>query len=105
MQNKQQGRKIMKAFFFPFLALSCFSISLFSSDVNNAASLEAAIISANAGTSTTIDFTDSFSYSQIFRPLNTTQSFSPANQTITIRGHNKTLSTTENWRGFLYEEE
>jgi len=83
------------------LILSVLISPLFGTDVTDDTSLEAAIISANAGSTSIINFSNDITgYTQIFRPLNSAGDFTGANQTFTIDGQSNTLSPTGNFRGF-----
>lgn len=67
--------------------------------------LQAAIIAANAG-STTINFTVPVTLTNSFgqpllRPLNSDVTFSPISQTITINGNNNSLNGNNAFRGFF----
>ena len=70
---------------------------LFSYDVSSASDLETAISSGE----TNLNFTQSFSYSQNFYPLNVDTDFTNLGLAYTINGNETTLSTSGSYRGFF----
>ncbi len=74
--------------------LSSFSTVEGLTTVNNATELNTAIIAANAGSETLIQFGSGFTYSQVFQPLNASNVLNPVNQTFTIDGQGNTLTRT-----------
>ena len=80
---------------------TCLCFSLFAVPVSNETDLQNNIVLANAGSVSTITFTNPITYAQTFRPLNATPTFDFAGRTFTIDGQSNTLSTTGNFRGFF----
>lgn len=74
--------------------LSSFSTVEGLTTVNNATELNNAIIAANAGSETLIQFGSGFTYSQVFQPLNASNVLNPVNRTFTIDGQGNTLTRT-----------
>ncbi len=91
--------------------VACFTscASLYSADVMSDVQLQAAIIAANAGTDTTINFTGPITLTTAFGqpllyPLNSSPTFAPVAQTITITGNGNSLNggtSPNNYRGFF----
>lgn len=82
------------------------STVVFSATVNTDMGLNQAIITANTGADTTINFQNSITLTNAFgqpllRPLNTLPNFVPTTQIITINGNNFTLSGAGGFRGFF----
>lgn len=71
--------------------------------VNSAAQLETAIINANTGGETLIEFGTDITYAQLFRPLNSTGAFVYVANTYTIDGKDFSLQSTGGtpFRGFF----
>ena len=70
-------------------------------NVSNSTQLETQIINANNGTVFNIVFSNNIPYTQLFQPLNTSNTFAPLAQTFTIDGAGNSLSTTGSYRGFF----
>lgn len=86
--------------FFLWLSLALCA-RLTATSVTNASELETAIVNANAGTVTSIEFANDISAAQFFRPLNSQGNFTAAGQTYTINGNGFTLSQDGIHRGFF----
>ena len=82
-------RNVFKSLFSIAISFAC---ALNAADVSNASTLENAIINANNGTDTTINFTKSFFYEHPFFPLNSTDIFTPTTENITINGNGNGLA-------------
>jgi len=82
-----------------------YSPLLFAADVNSDGLLNTAIINANAGTDTTINFTADITLTPaiapLLRPLDTKDDFSAASQSITINGNGHTLNGANTFRLFF----